>query len=243
MKILVIGDACQDVYHYGDVRRLNPEAPVPIITIHHTEYREGMSGNVHNNLMALGAWAHRHAPDSPSIKTRYIDKKSGYQLLRVDEDIEYQPYEVQPQYSCDAIVVSDYNKGYVTVDTITALASRFGGPIYVDSKKPYLPSLPNVYYKINEIEYGQLVHTPVNLVVTMGANGCVYNGRTYPAPRVEVVDVCGAGDVFLAAMAYYHMKFGEMGVALDLANRCAATSCRHVGCYTLTDDDLKFDLA
>ena len=31
MKILVIGDSCEDVFRYGEVNRLAPEAPVPII--------------------------------------------------------------------------------------------------------------------------------------------------------------------------------------------------------------------
>ena len=36
MKVLLIGDSCEDRYFYGDVKRLNPEAPVPIL-----EYRRG----------------------------------------------------------------------------------------------------------------------------------------------------------------------------------------------------------
>ena len=31
MRVLLIGDSCTDVYVYGDVKRLNPEAPVPIL--------------------------------------------------------------------------------------------------------------------------------------------------------------------------------------------------------------------
>ena len=33
MKVLLIGDNCEDRYFYGDVKRLNPEAPVPILSI------------------------------------------------------------------------------------------------------------------------------------------------------------------------------------------------------------------
>jgi D-glycero-beta-D-manno-heptose-7-phosphate kinase len=241
MKIIVIGDACLDIYHYGEVRRLNPEAPVPIIVPHHTEVREGMAGNVNNNLLALGAETKLHVPVSACTKTRYIDKKSGYQLLRVDKDLEYSPYEVAGTYACDAIVVSDYNKGFITVDTIIELRRWFDGPIYVDSKKNYLPSLPNVYYKVNETERASMTNTPENLVVTLGANGCMYAGRTYPAPSIEVVDVCGAGDVFLASMAYFHTKHQDMDLALKAANHCAAASCRHVGCLTLTTQDLQLD--
>lgn len=241
MRILVIGDACLDIYHYGSVKRLNPEAPVPILVPHHTEMREGMAGNVFNNLLALGATVEKQVPESVCTKTRYIDKKSGYQLLRVDDDVEYAPYQVKKNYPYDAIVVSDYNKGFITHDTITDLHKVFAGPIYIDSKKTYLPSLERVYYKVNEAENLALTALPDNLVVTLGAEGCYYRGRIYPAPKVEVVDVCGAGDVFLAAMAYYHLTYDDMPVALSMANECAAASCRHIGCYTLSEADLQFN--
>ena len=38
MKVLLIGDSCEDRYFYGDVKRLNPEAPVPIL-----EYKRGVT--------------------------------------------------------------------------------------------------------------------------------------------------------------------------------------------------------
>jgi D-beta-D-heptose 7-phosphate kinase/D-beta-D-heptose 1-phosphate adenosyltransferase len=239
MKILVIGDSCLDIYHYGTVKRLNPEAPVPIINVERTESRPGMAGNVHNNLLALGALAHQHTPERIGAKSRYIDSRSGYQLLRVDEEVTCEPYKIEDYRQFDALVVSDYNKGFVTIDTLARLRSRFDGPIYVDSKKTYLPAYENMYYKVNEHEYENLTNAPKNLVVTLGANGCRYGGVVYEAPRVEVVDVCGAGDVFLAAMTYFHLKHKDIAIALNLANQCAAASCRHVGCHTLAPGDLQ----
>ena len=53
-KVLLIGDSCLDVFCYGEVKRLNPEAPVPILDYKRTETRQGMCWNVYNNLKAFG---------------------------------------------------------------------------------------------------------------------------------------------------------------------------------------------
>ena len=49
-KILLIGDNCVDVYQYGTVDRISPEAPVPVFKFSHEERKPGMAGNVANNL-------------------------------------------------------------------------------------------------------------------------------------------------------------------------------------------------
>ena len=54
MKILVIGDACKDVYVYGSCSRLAPEAPVPVFVQSHSKSSGGMALNVCNNIKALG---------------------------------------------------------------------------------------------------------------------------------------------------------------------------------------------
>jgi sugar/nucleoside kinase (ribokinase family) len=51
----------------------------------------------------------------------------------------------------------------------------------------------------------------------------------YRAKPIEVVDVCGAGDVFLAAMVFKHLETGDMGIALPFANEKAAISCQSIG--------------
>ena len=58
MRVLLIGDSCTDVYVYGDVKRLNPEAPVPIIEPKREDITNGMAWNVYNNLTAFGLSVH-----------------------------------------------------------------------------------------------------------------------------------------------------------------------------------------
>jgi rfaE bifunctional protein kinase chain/domain len=53
--ILVVGDIMLDTYTFGDVHRISPEAPVPIVNISHTDKRLGGAANVALNLKSLGA--------------------------------------------------------------------------------------------------------------------------------------------------------------------------------------------
>jgi len=55
MKVLVIGDVMLDAYLWGQVDRISPEAPVPIVSVSKKENRLGGAANVAINLQALGA--------------------------------------------------------------------------------------------------------------------------------------------------------------------------------------------
>jgi len=54
IKIAVIGDMMLDCYFWGDVKRISPEAPVPIIEIDNEFYRFGGAANVAFNILKLG---------------------------------------------------------------------------------------------------------------------------------------------------------------------------------------------
>ena len=54
-KVLVVGDFMLDIYLYGDALRISPEAPVPVLRVHKTEYSCGGAGSVAADLAALGA--------------------------------------------------------------------------------------------------------------------------------------------------------------------------------------------
>jgi D-glycero-beta-D-manno-heptose-7-phosphate kinase len=54
IKIGVIGDMMLDTYWWGNVERISPEAPVPVVTVDRKEYRIGGAGNVALNLASLG---------------------------------------------------------------------------------------------------------------------------------------------------------------------------------------------
>jgi rfaE bifunctional protein kinase chain/domain len=55
LKVGVVGDVMLDTYMWGNVERISPEAPVPIVALKKNEYRIGGAGNVALNLRSLGA--------------------------------------------------------------------------------------------------------------------------------------------------------------------------------------------
>ena len=57
IKVGVIGDVMLDTYIWGEVERISPEAPVPVVSLHHREQRIGGAGNVALNLQSMGAQA------------------------------------------------------------------------------------------------------------------------------------------------------------------------------------------
>lgn len=231
MNILVIGDSCIDEYRYGDITRVNPEATVPLLSYKKSEERFGMAQNVYQNLICLGMNAEFHGPEVMSRKIRYIDRRTGNHLLRVDMDVISIPYVPKQTYDYDAIVISDYNKGFITEEVILEVRNRFSGPIYMDTKKTNLNKFKDIYIKINQRELYESTSMPERdkLIVTYGARGCGYMDNIYPVKAIEVVDVCGAGDVFLAAMVVKHLETGNMNIALPFANEKAALSCQSLG--------------
>lgn len=231
MKVLVIGDACVDEYRYGDIRRVNPESAVPLLSFEHAEIRLGMAHNVEENLSGFGVTAKLRVPVGESRKIRYVDIRTQDHLLRVDYDVEHEPYVLETSYDYDAIVISDYNKGFVTDEVIHQLRAAFDGPIYMDTKKPNLGDFKGIYIKINERELFESTSLPDQemLIVTYGSKGAGHLDELYPAPATEIVDVCGAGDVFLAALVTRHLETKDMGAAIQFANEKAAKSCTYMG--------------
>ena len=230
MRVLVIGDACIDEYRYGEIQRVNPESSAPLLTFTRTEERLGMAYNVAANLKSFGVTAHVRVPSEMSRKIRYVDLRTQDHLLRVDHDVEPEPYTVEDAYDYDAIVISDYEKGFVTDEVIHAIRAAFKGPIYMDTKKPNLGDFSNIYIKINERELFESTSMPDQkmLIVTYGAKGAGYLKKLHRAPATEVVDVCGAGDVFLAALVAKHLETQDVDTAIQFANEKAAKSCTYM---------------
>jgi D-beta-D-heptose 7-phosphate kinase/D-beta-D-heptose 1-phosphate adenosyltransferase len=54
-RVAVVGDAMLDVYLRGEVERISPEAPVPVVRVHDRRYALGGAGNVAQNVCAVGA--------------------------------------------------------------------------------------------------------------------------------------------------------------------------------------------
>ena len=241
MKVLLIGDSCEDRYFYGDAKRLSPEAPVPILEYKRGVTSKGMVWNVRENLMSFRVETYTSTHPEKIIKTRFIDEKSNQQILRSDEEPEITPisFEFPDEWKStyDALVISDYDKGFITQEKLFELSNWFQGPVFIDTKKTCIPG--NAFIKVNESEFKKITHfIPDNMIITKGGEGTEYQGKLYPAEKVNVFDVVGAGDTFLAALTYGYLKYGRIEEAIPLANKAAAVAVSHRGTYVLTEEDV-----
>ena len=235
MKIIVIGETCKDVFVYGDCKRLSPEAPVPVMNPVNVIDNSGMSGNVKKNLEAIDPSLqvlHWHQNEMIT-KTRFVDKKSNHMFLRVDEgeenirEFELDEYKLEQIKIADAIVVSDYDKGFLTdrmLEKIT-LESKFS---IIDSKRKMGSNLITCFdfIKLNESEFSKCIINPHHLnkiLITLGEKGAKYIDKIFPSPDPkETIDVSGAGDTFTAAFTIKYLQTNDVEESIIFANKMSS---------------------
>ncbi|MEP6998028.1 MAG: D-glycero-beta-D-manno-heptose-7-phosphate kinase [Betaproteobacteria bacterium] len=144
--VLVVGDAMLDRYWFGDVDRISPEAPVPVVKIARSEERPGGAANVARNAAALGAQVtlisiigddepgrvlerllrgesvntslHRDAALPTTVKLRVIGRQQ--QLLRID-------FETAPSPGALAAKLADYERALAGFDVVVLSDYGKGG--------------------------------------------------------------------------------------------------------------------
>jgi len=243
MKILVIGDSCKDIFRYGKVNRLAPEAPVPIIIPEREISNLGMAGNVVTNLKALGAEVEFITNKSEIRKIRYVCSKYNHLLLRVDENDTCEKIDtaiLQPK-TYAAVIISDYCKGFLNEEDIEIISKSFDCPIFLDTKKILGEWAHNIdFIKINYHEYERnkevLEHNSIlqnKTIVTRGKYGCDYQGKNYPTIDVPVKDVSGAGDTFLSGLVVEYIRSKSIDLSINFAQKCTTVVIQKSGVSTI----------
>ena len=220
MVITIIGELCRDVFKYGNVTRLCPEAPVPVLTYVYKEINWGMAGNVQENLLA-------HNPDlninlihqkNTIRKIRYLDDKTNHMFLRVDEGedeidkLVLTPEKVEDITNSDLVIVSDYNKGFLTEEVLIQIG-KLSKLSIIDTKKTISEDLIDsfTFIKLNEHEYERNKNisdkNKDKFIITLGMNGAKHDDIIFlsPSPK-QTIDVSGAGDTFTA---FFSLKYFE----------------------------------
>ena len=248
MRILVIGESCKDVFMYGKCERLCPEAPAPVFNPQFQVENGGMAKNVQKNILALGKKCDIYTNNNweAVTKTRYIDHNFNYMFLRVDcndkieriSDLDTVKYE---NYA--AIIISDYNKGFLHTQDIDYIASRHKN-VFLDTKKNIEEEwCTNVkYIKINNHEYNRTKHTITvdmldRIIITKGADGCIFKSKNYPVDKVEIKDSSGAGDTFIAAMVVKYAETGDIVKSIKYANKCSTEVVQKRGVATIGESE------
>ena len=251
MKVLVFGDVIIDKYIYGTSSRISPEAPVPIVNIERISTSLGGAGLVHENLKSLGVDVTLLQTEQPrSIKTRIIS--DGHYITRLDEDENADSNAVLSnvlrsdfsQY--DYVILSDYDKGVLdNAKQIIAHINSQGPKVIVDPKR-YAHDYEGAWLvKPNHNEYtkfefdewkGNIITTDAGHSVYATIDNVEYN---IPVEPVEVSDVTGAGDCFMAGFVYGLTKDYTHKKCLEIAVKGSTESVKHSGTYILKQEDVE----
>jgi len=234
-RVLVIGDKCSDHYSYGTVERLCPDVPAPVFKPTKTIRTDGMAGNVARQLKEWGCAVDTKWNEEFICKHKYIDEKTNHTLLRVDQenvvkhilaqDLRSLLHDAEDKW--DAIIVSDYGKGYLNRANVSFICKSHPY-VFVDTKKKIDLDMKEVkFIKINEPEWNATKDN-INpndwkdqIIVTLGAEGCMYNNKVYPVSIVDVHDLSGAGDTFMCGLVIKYVETKDIDQALHFANDCA----------------------
>jgi rfaE bifunctional protein kinase chain/domain len=194
-RVLIVGDVMLDRYWFGDVERISPEAPVPVVKIARTDERPGGAANVARNAAALGAQVslisvigddepgrslerllaadhvrtslHRDAALPTTVKLRVIGRQQ--QLLRID-------FETMPSNTALDAKLADFERTLPDFDVVVLSDYAKGGLAHI----------------ARMIERARARGTPV-LVDPKGDDYGRYRGATLLTPnRNEFREVAGS---------------------------------------------------
>lgn len=194
-KVLVVGDVMLDRYWFGEVGRISPEAPVPVVKIDRIEERPGGAANVARNAAALGASVsllsvvgrdeagarlkkllrreriaaqlHVDAGLDTTVKLRVIGRRQ--QLVRID-------FETSPSHEVLASKLRDFRRLLRGMDAVILSDYGKGGLTHI----------------LNMIRMARAAGKPV-LVDPKGDDYSRYRGASLITPnRAEFRDVAGS---------------------------------------------------
>lgn len=149
-RLLVVGDVMLDRYWFGDVHRISPEAPVPVVKVERQEERPGGAANVARNVQSLGAQAtllsvvgddeaatslerllgeagvntslYRDAALDTTVKLRVIGRQQ--QLLRID-------FETLPSHEVLKEKLEEFRERLAVCDGVILSDYGKGGLVHV----------------------------------------------------------------------------------------------------------------
>ena len=303
-NILVIGDLMLDHYSWGEVERISPEAPIPVMRVLREENRLGGAGNVAINLKNLGAnvfvcGAIGNDDNGKIIQKLLTENKTDNtgviisenfktclkhrmiaaqnHLLRMDIDPNAENNSFQNNIidylektitKFDAILVSDYGKGFldkITLEAITIFGKKHLIPIVGDPRNTrdykiynnFTLLKPNrketekaVGFKLNNqkdiLKAAKIIKTCAGLeylIISLDKDGLLLycdqkNYLFIDAETQEVFDVVGAGDAVSSMLTFMLSGKSKIEHAAYWAQFAASMVIQHVGVISFSKTEL-----
>lgn len=299
-RVLIIGDVMTDRYVWGEVRRISPEAPVPVLRGTSEKIFPGGAANVAHCIshitretcvLATGNisvdFGQHDGEHNPKVKYKILASQSGKfiekvrylsgsnHILRLDWDYDCVPADVSvflkevgaEAKNSDYVVISDYNKGTIfNAGRIISEVNASKRRIYLDPKNWSKGKYQNIFMikpnlsELEEYAGHQIDPNDITLLSTICATICCDENINYVlvtlnkygsiifdadglvsqqiAPKIEVFDVTGAGDTFIAAFAYMYEETGDISRSHAFASEMSIKTVSKIGSYHLNVTDV-----
>lgn len=268
MKVLVAGDAMSDLYWHGEISRISPEAPVPVVAIKKVEKREGAAANVANNIEAMGVQVERLYGYSSERIEKIRLMGHGQHIARVDFDRPQHPIQCDVSFAesvarCEIVVFSDYGKGSLSnIQALIGIARSINRTVLIDPKGfDYAKYRGATLIKPNRDEMRELVGGWSNqdeldfkarqflvasgidaILLTQGIDGMTLYNRAetihLESENKTPVDVSGAGEAVLSAYAAALAKGMRPNECLRYANKAAGIAVSKFGTVVVKAEEL-----
>jgi D-beta-D-heptose 7-phosphate kinase/D-beta-D-heptose 1-phosphate adenosyltransferase len=311
-RLLVVGELILDRYIWGEVERVSPEAPIPVLRVSSREERLGGAGCVINNLVTLGArvaccsvlgsdrsgetiagMLEKSGVDTEGLqiepgretptKTRMIGfvqsaNRAAQHIMRMDEEAVHPlgkeietrllAYLRERSSDFDAVLISDYGKGLVSAELVSAVvqaAAQRGVPVVVDPRRSEDLSLYRGVTAITPNRYEAAMASGIGcdsfeglekagrklleelevkeVAITIDKEGiflCRSGGECahFGVRARSVYDVTGAGDMVLAAFGLALSAGAPVEDAVALANIAAGVEVTKLGAASVSKHEL-----
>ena len=240
-KVLVIGEVCTDIFWYGITSRKSPEGNGPVfLPIDELKvWSKGMAGNTASNLEAMGLDVDTYFDNGKIMKTRYVNRDTNELYLRVDVDDvtdRIDIYDLPDLVKYDAVVISDYCKGFLTEEDISTIASMAKFTI-LDTKKRLGDWCMDInFIKLNRQEFQNNFGVVKEndwlfdkIICTLDRGGAMYKTKTFKVESVDSADVSGAGDTFTAGFTKKYLETNSIEQSIEYGNYCAGVVVKEKG--------------
>lgn len=246
--ITIIGDHILDEYvGYRTTSKVSPETGVPILEESEYSCNEGGSGAVKQMVTALGEYP-LYLGEGATTKIRMLI--DGEQKFRIDRDIQFNKFIDISEIEEGIVLVADYGKGVVSDDLLDRLFKLRGIRIIVDPARGVpieryegaFGILPNrieagISKTLRQDEAIIEAHAFIakyrklfrHITVKLDKFGMLCDDLHFPSTCEQVIDVCGAGDMVLAAVGVYLHRGYDWIESCKFANKMAGIKCQQRG--------------